>query len=113
MQFCSSTGIFEPHKDGPASACLGAGPSCPSHSAGTWRQAARLEGGAVADASLPIGDIIAVARAAWTAYDIRATRLEFRRGLESCLDNTVPEMKRRVRESAMDRIHSILADQHR
>jgi hypothetical protein len=63
---------------------------------------------AAADGPLPIGDILAIGGVAWTAYDIRATRHEFRRELQASVDNALPQMKRSVHEQVMDQVHAIL-----
>lgn len=63
---------------------------------------------AAVDGPLPIGDIFAVAGIAYTAYDISATRHEFRTDLKASVDNKLPQMKRSVHGQVMDRVHAIL-----
>ena len=63
---------------------------------------------AAVDGPLPIGDIFAVAGIAYTAYDISATRHEFRTDLKASVDNALPQMKRSVHGQVMDRVHAIL-----
>jgi hypothetical protein len=63
---------------------------------------------AAVDGPLPIGDIFAVAGIAYTAYDISATRHEFRTDLKASVDNALPQMKRSLHGQVMDRVHAIL-----
>jgi hypothetical protein len=62
----------------------------------------------VADGPLPIGDMIAIGGAAYTAYDIRCTCRRFRSDLETSVDNAIPDMQRNVHSQVMERLNSLL-----